>query len=95
MLVEVQELRIPDSFSPNQDGILDALLISGLEGFSDNELLVMDRRGTVVYRQTDYQNDWTGLNFNTGEPVPEDLYFVQLRVAELGVILNGSVTLRR
>lgn len=95
VLVEVQELRIPDSFSPNQDGILDALLISGLEGFSDNELLVMDRRGTVVYRQTDYQNDWTGLNFNTGEPVPEDLYFVQLRVAEIGVILNGTVTLRR
>ena len=95
VLVEVQELRVPDSFSPNGDGMLDALVISGLEGFSDNELLVMDRRGVVVYRQTDYQNDWTGLNFNTGEPVPEDVYFVQLRVAELGVSLNGTLTLRR
>jgi hypothetical protein len=49
----------------------------------------------VVYRQTDYQNDWTGLNFHTGEPLPEDVYFVQLRVAGLGVSLNGTLTLRR
>lgn len=47
---EIINIKIPNAMSPNGDGINDYFKIYNLESYPDNELVVLDRRGKIVYR---------------------------------------------
>ena len=54
---------IPDGFSPNGDGFNDYFEIVGLENLSpQNELIVFNRWGQIVFKENNYNNDWSGYN---------------------------------
>jgi gliding motility-associated-like protein len=60
---------IPNVITPNNDGLNDVLAFTtGLDALS---LEIFDRWGKMVYRNTNYKNDWG----STFEP---DLYFFQI-----------------
>jgi gliding motility-associated-like protein len=72
------ELFIPDVFTPNNDGINDYFHIVGLEFFEENELIIVNKRGKLVYSKKNYDNNWDG------EGQPDDIYYYQLKVKTSG-----------
>ena len=66
----------PNAFSPNGDGINDALTFtnSGLENFS---VIIFDRWGTVVFETNFPKLNWNGRDVS-GELVPAGTYFYLL-----------------
>ena len=72
------ELFIPDVFTPNGDGINDYFYIVGLHLFEENELIIVNKRGKLVYSKKNYDNTWDG------DGQPDDIYYYQLKVATAG-----------
>ena len=70
-------VRIPEGFSPNGDGVNDMFVIENL----DNEqisLQVFNSLGALVYKNTDYKNDWAGFSNQrnySGKDIPIGTYF--------------------
>jgi uncharacterized repeat protein (TIGR01451 family)/gliding motility-associated-like protein len=62
----VKELFIPNVITPNGDGSNDQFEIKGLNKFLKNELVIFDRWGDYVFKQSDYQNDWAAKGLSTG-----------------------------
>ncbi len=92
IFVECSVIEIFPGFSPNGDGINDAFMIDGLEGFPNHVLQVFDRRGTRVLFARDYQNDWTGTW--DGKDLPDGIYFYTLDDG-FGGMFSGYLNLRR
>ncbi|SMC70486.1 DUF7507 domain-containing protein [Pedobacter africanus] len=87
------EIRVPNLFTPNGDGINDTFEIRGLNQYQDNELSIFNRWGNEVFRQKGYQNTWTGEGLNEGT------YYYVLRAKRIGSnqyeVFKGYVTLIR
>lgn len=94
--IQVELAEMPNAITPNGDGMNDFLKIPAIEadpdGHPDNEIVIFNRWGDVVYRATPYQNDWDGTN--NGQELPEGTYYyvVRLDVSE-GVTMTGMVTI--
>jgi len=71
--------EIPQAFTPDGDGVNDNFVITGIEQFPMNELIIYNRWGNIVYQASDYQNNWDGIsisNFNfAGEALPSGTYY--------------------
>ncbi len=93
---------IPNSFSPNLDGINDAFLpvfsVYGLDA-KTFDMEIFDRWGTSLYHTKDSTKGWDGTIQNKGsEPLKEDVYVYKVKYKDLeGKIYNklGYVTLVR
>ncbi len=93
--VKVVRLDIPNAITPNDDGKNDALVIDGLDKFSENELVIFNRWGDVLYKSKPYHNEWRGTN-QSGNPLPEGTYYYVLRLNTAdGKILRGDMTILR
>ncbi len=84
-----EELTANNVFTPNRDGINDFFVISNLEMYPDNELVVFNRWGNEVYSKKSYDNLWDGSNLSEGT------YFYMLKVKMCGKdeTLSGYVTI--
>ncbi|MBB6609733.1 DUF3494 domain-containing protein [Pontibacter sp. Tf4] len=60
------EIVLPNVFSPNNDGNHDTWVISSFEKFTDNEITILNRWGTEVFKAKPYKNNWTGDNLSEG-----------------------------
>jgi len=58
--VAVIDVRVPNSFSPNSDGINDVLQIQGLDSYPGFTFSVYNRYGQIVYVTTDPVFQWDG-----------------------------------
>ncbi len=58
--LNVQDCRIeiPNVITPNNDGYNDAFVVKGLEYYPNSSLNVFDRNGKLIYKSSDYKNDW-------------------------------------
>ncbi|SDK71731.1 gliding motility-associated C-terminal domain-containing protein [Pedobacter sp. ok626] len=87
------EIKMPTLFTPNGDGVNDTFEIRGLNQFVENELAIVNRWGSEVYRMKNYQNDWSGINLNEGT------YYYLLKVKKTNssewVIFKGYTTIVR
>lgn len=86
------EVRIPEIFTPNEDGINDDWRIEGLENYPDATLLIKDRWGQTVYQVAGYsdQKRWKG------DEVPEGVYFYYLELRdENKTAFKGTITVLR
>ena len=90
------QLDIPNTFSPNEDGINDTWVISGIELYPDCYLRIYDRWGQEVFQSTGYSSSksWDG-NSRSGK-LSEGVYFYILNLRdEENQQFKGSVTLIR
>jgi gliding motility-associated-like protein/uncharacterized repeat protein (TIGR01451 family) len=78
-------IHIPGGFSPNNDGKNDRFVV-GNAGSDKISLEIFNRWGNVVYKSTDYKNDWDGKcnqGIHLGEDVPDGTYYYI-------IIVNGT-----
>ncbi len=57
--VDCTFLYVPNTITPNSDGVNDVLQIIGI-GIGDFHIVIFDRWGDVVYESTDINQAWTG-----------------------------------
>lgn len=96
-LTEPLDLELPNGISPNGDGINDGLIINGLEVYPNNQVIIFNRWGNIVFEQNNYsnQNPWFGENMKGGL-LPDGTYFVILKVTgDEPRELNAYLELRR
>ncbi len=59
--VVCDSLFVPTGFSPNSDGVNDGYVIDGIENYPGNKIWVYNRYGKLVFKATDYNNNWDGV----------------------------------
>jgi gliding motility-associated-like protein len=88
-------LIIYDVFSPNGDGKNDLWVIDGLSNYSENEIQIYNRWGSLIYEAKPYLNNWDGSN-KKGEPLPSATYYYILKLNDFeNKVYSGHVTIIR
>lgn len=91
VIVDCTSLYIPNSFSPNSDGINDVFLVEGT-GIYDFELKIFDRWGELIFYTIDPGDAWTG-GFKDYY-VPDGVYTYQVKALDFKgnpIIGNGLI----
>lgn len=89
---------VANAITPNGDGANDELRFELLENgdpsiFPDNEIIIFNRWGDIVYQAKPYNNDWKGINA-AGKELPHGTYYYLLRLdISKGLIIQGDVTI--
>jgi gliding motility-associated-like protein len=91
--IVVHDLVIPTLVTPNMDGKNDYFELRGIETFVKTEIVIFNRRGVEIYKNSNYKNDWNGVD-NNGQPVPDDTYFYVV-IPQKGEPFNGFIVIRR
>ncbi|TAG53305.1 MAG: tandem-95 repeat protein, partial [Cytophagales bacterium] len=77
-----EEVKIPNGFSPNGDGINDDFVIVKPNNSPKVTLKVFNRWGNFVYEKDDYDNTWNGSSNkgivvgNGGNGLPDGTYYI-------------------
>ncbi|MDR3706051.1 MAG: gliding motility-associated C-terminal domain-containing protein [Paludibacteraceae bacterium] len=95
----LEEVYIPQGFSPNGDGVNDYFVINNIEQYPHNHIVILNRWGDKVYESNPYANGWDGRNYfglKMGtDPLPIGTYFYILDLGNKSKIKKGSVYLSR
>ena len=85
------EIKIPNVFTPNNDGVNDFFIIQNLDKCQSNQLLVFNKTGKLVYDKIQYQNNWDA------KQLPDDVYYYYLKYTIEGkeLLKRGSITVLR
>jgi gliding motility-associated-like protein len=87
------EITIPNTFTPNGDGINDYWDISLLPKYKNCTVTIFSRYGTVVYNSIGYAIPWDG-TYN-GKQLPVGTYYYVIDLKTGGSKLAGSVAIIR
>ena len=85
-----KDIHIPNTFTPNGDGINDKWVISGLENDLSVTVKVYDRYGSSLFRSVGYPAPWDGTYNGTKLPAGVYYYIISARDKQ---VLSGSVTI--
>lgn len=90
-------LKIPQGFSPTNDGLNDFFVIPCIIDYTNNHLKIYNRLGVQVYESRNYQNNWDG-TANMGFPknskqLPTGTYYYILEIDEFSKAMMGWVYL--
>jgi gliding motility-associated-like protein len=86
-------LTIPNTFTPNGDGINDLWEIPGLAFYPNCEVTVYNRYGSLVYKSKGYSKSWDG-NYN-GAPLPSSTYYYIIDPGNKNPKVSGYVLILR
>ena len=82
---------IPNTFTPNNDGINDLWEIQYLEDYPNNHIQVFTRTGQQVFESHGYYRAWNG-TYN-GKPLPHDTYYYIIEPGNGREPVTGYVTI--
>ncbi len=93
------EVYYTNAITPNGDGRNDIFYVDELDfnrdAYPNNELVVFNRWGNVVYQTKPYNNDWEGTNKSGGKLPPGTYYFVLRLDINTSKIVKGDITIIR
>jgi len=82
---------IPNTITPNNDGINDFFSIRNIKSYPNNEIIITNRWGELIFSSQEYQNNWAGTYQNSSLPVPDGTYYYLLNLNGLtGESVNKS-----
>ncbi|HVS93136.1 MAG TPA: PKD-like domain-containing protein [Mucilaginibacter sp.] len=87
------EVVVPNTFTPNGDGVNDLWNIQGLIAYREAVVDIFDRYGQKVYHSIGYAKPWDGI-YN-GKMVPYGVYYYVIDTKLDGIVLSGYVTVVR
>ncbi|HEU5053220.1 MAG TPA: gliding motility-associated C-terminal domain-containing protein [Hanamia sp.] len=87
------EPRIPNAFTPNNDGLNDSWGIPYLKYYEQCDVKIFNRFGQLVYHSTGYQKPWDGTY--KGEALPGGTYVYVIDTKKQKKLYKGIVTLIR
>jgi gliding motility-associated-like protein len=90
---ELDPLVIPNTFTPNSDGINDLWDIPALNKYPNVTVDIFNRYGQKVYHSNGYGTPWDGL-YN-GQQLPAGVYYYLINTKYLDEIFSGYVTILR
>jgi len=85
-------VNIPNSFSPNGDGVNDFFVIRGLT--ENSTLIIFSRSGKKLVELSGYQNDWDGKD-QEGHNLESGTYWYVISVSGIPDEFKGFVYLKR
>lgn len=77
------EVKIPNVITPNGDSANELLVFEYLEFYPNNQLLIFNRWGNLIYEKPSYQNDWNGEGYTDGT------YFFLLKIVDKDLSYSG------
>ena len=90
----ITDLEIPNSFTPNGDGINDGWALKNLAIlYPQCRVSVYNRWGAVVFKSEGYAREWDGTN--KGQTLPDATYYYIIQLKEGEAPLRGAVTIMR
>ncbi|MEO6314113.1 MAG: PKD domain-containing protein [Chitinophagaceae bacterium] len=89
----LKEIKVPNAFSPNGDGINDTWVLLYLDSYPDCTVDVYNRYGQVVFHSTGYSRPWDGRV--NGQSLPIGTYYWIINPKNGRTQVNGSVTIIR
>jgi gliding motility-associated-like protein len=90
----LKELKLPNSFSPNGDGINDQWDIPFASAYPNIKISVFNRNGTIVFQSTGNYTPWRGNDANN-QPLPIGTYYYVIDLNTGEKPLAGWVSLIR
>ena len=70
----IEDCIIPNIITPNGDGLNDYFVTKYAKIYDDVNITILNRWGNVVYEDSNYQNQWNGLNPN-GNKLKDGTYY--------------------
>ena len=89
----LKEVKVPNAFSPNNDGINDKWEIQYLESYPGCTIDVFNRYGQVIFSSVGYEKPWDGTY--KGNPLPVGTYYWVINPKNGREAIKGSVTIIR
>jgi gliding motility-associated-like protein len=91
----LQEIVIPNVFSPNGDGINDKWIIKNIEQYTNNVVQIYNRYGQLLVETKGYSssNAWDGTN--KGNPLPVGAYYYIIRLNDGRGPFSGTISILR
>jgi len=87
------QVVVPNTFTPNADGINDTWDIPALSAYPNSVVSVFNRYGISVFRSIGYLKTWTG-EYNS-KPVPSGTYYYTIDLKDGSKIISGWVAVIR
>lgn len=89
-------LEIPNTFSPNNDGLNETWVIKGIEKFPNNRVSLYTRWGQEIFSVSNYSSSkaWDGLT-RSGSKAAEGVYFYVIDLGDGSDLINGTLNLIR
>lgn len=86
-------ITIPNTFTPNNDGVNDKWEIGNLADYPNADLKVFNRWGAEVYRSSGNVNAWDGTR--NGKPLPVGTYYYIIKLEKNAIPISGYIALLR
>lgn len=83
-------IEVPNSFTPNDDGINDLWNIGGIVAFDQVRVRIYDRWGQIVWRSIGYVSAWDGRS-NGGGLLPSGTYYYSIELNDSQLNLPAEI----
>ena len=91
----LSEIKIPNVFTPNDDGINDTWQIANITDYENAEVSIYNRWGNLVFQTSGgYNNNWNGTNGRNNQ-LPIGTYYYKIDLNFRGRTFAGDVTILR
>lgn len=86
------KLVIANTMTPNNDNINDFFWIGFIENYPNNEIIIFNRYGQVIFKGSNYDNKkvfWDGTY--QGNKVPDGAYYYVIKFNDNNTVFKGSI----
>lgn len=78
-LNDIREVKVPNVFTPNGDGMNDNFVVQGLDGCDGYQITIYNRWGSVVFKDSGEVLKWNGKDGKTDQTLNSGTYYYELK----------------